>query len=152
MNTYTIAEQEFINALVALDGWYECPQGADGTRFGPLVGYAGRDENGKQFVGDVYLNAAVLEHQPMILMKMADLLAGNMRTRCMLVGGKLTFCGAPMGGIALAEFLSFACNGYFIYPEKEVTALATESLREQSRLAFKRHEVHEGDEVVIVEK
>ena len=39
--------------------FYEAPRDAAGRRTGPLVGYAGKDAGGRQYVGDVYVNFAL---------------------------------------------------------------------------------------------
>ncbi len=48
-------------------GYYKCPKDPSGKRLGPLVGYAGRDAQGRQFVGDEYFNFAKAErHSPIL--------------------------------------------------------------------------------------
>ncbi len=145
-------EQLLIKALTRRDGWYECPKDANGKRLGPLVGYAGRDKQGRQFVGDVYLNAAVLERDPRSLSRLSEKLIIQLRksfSNEMVFN--TTFCGAPMGGLALANYLAYCLGRPYVYPEKKVTAIATEHSREQSQLVFQRHEVREGEQVLIVE-
>ena len=56
-----------------------------------------------------------------------------------------------MGGIALASMLGLVCDCAFAYTEKKITALATDSEREQSEMIFKRHAIGEGSQVVLVE-
>jgi adenine/guanine phosphoribosyltransferase-like PRPP-binding protein len=60
-------------------------------------------------------------------------------------GDIVGFCGAPEGGKALANALAIAFGKQYIFPEKEVTAVKTDSSREVSRLVFDRHEPHEGE-------
>jgi hypothetical protein len=52
-------------------GYYECPKSPDGKRLGPLVGYAGRDELGRQYVGDIYVNFAQVERYGRALLDIA---------------------------------------------------------------------------------
>lgn len=144
-NLTQILEQQIIQVLLDGSCWYECPKDALGRRLGPLVGYAGTDAQGRHYVGDVYINIAMLEQFPNRLMYCADLL-GQFFGK-----GEVVFCGAPMGGITLASLLAFEKYSRFIYPEKEIVCLATGHSREESRLVFKRHEVHRGDRVVLVE-
>ncbi len=54
-NFYT---QNPLTILKKLGGYYECPKNSSGKRLGPLVGYAGTYETGKQYVGDVYIDFA----------------------------------------------------------------------------------------------
>lgn len=59
--TLALREKNPLAVLKALDGYYECPKDTAGKRLGPLVGYAGRDNLGRQYVGDIYANFAVAE-------------------------------------------------------------------------------------------
>lgn len=131
-------------------GYYECPKGADGKRLGPLVGYAGRDNLGQQYVGDIYVNFAAVERYAVALgfiaKQLHQLLKGSTGISDIDV-----YCGAPEGGKALATILSVLDNSQYIFPEKKVTAVATRSSREESDLVFSRHEPLPGERVVIVE-
>lgn len=152
-NQDVIRRMDLLEAVRALDGYYECPTDDHGHRLGPLVGYAGRDEKGRQFVGDIYLNMAVLEEYPHILWTYAGSLVERLSSRrngFSHLSDKV-FCGAPLGGMALAQMTAMRAYGRYVFPEKEVLDVATHLTREKSRLVFKRHEVNEGDEVIIVE-
>lgn len=141
--------RKLITAITAANGFYECPKDAEGKRLGPLVGYAGRDLQGRQYVGDVYLNLATLERSPADLSVFARLLFQKIKAQFHLHTG--VFCAAPLGGMALAELLAIVSMGTYIYPEKEITALKTEQSREQSKLIFKRHSVPQDAQVLVVE-
>lgn len=137
-----------LRTLKELGGYYECPKDDSGKRLGPLVGYAGRYDDTHQYVGDIYANMAVIEEFPQILDHWAMLL----RPRWTTPGtSPKVFCGAPLGGLAFAQALARHYNGRYIYMEKEVTEVKTDTTREQSRLVFNRHEVHAGDLVILVE-
>lgn len=144
------SEELLIHMLMRHDGWYECPVGADGKRLGPLVGYTGRNKRGDQFVGDVYLNAARLENNPTDLFVLAQELESILRSNLSSLR-EFTFCGAPMGGLSLSCLLAFRTGARYIYAEKKVTALATDTSREKSELIFGRHEPQAGDRVIIGE-
>jgi len=141
-----------LEILRGLGGYYECPKDESGKRLGPLVGYAGRDEQGRQFVGDIYANFAVAEEHPVVLFHFArklrdqELLDTHYTPHAFDV-----FCGAPMGGIAFGAMLALACGKRFVYPEKKVVEVATPTSRERSELRFVRHSLRRGGEVVIVE-
>lgn len=137
-----------LKMLQLCGGFYECPRGSDGKRVGPMVGYAGKYGDGLQYVGDVYANFAMAEQYPAVLRQMALGLVSKLKVADVKID---VFCGAPMGGIALAGMLGLVCNCAFVYMEKKVTALATGSEREQSELIFKRHAIGEGARVVLVE-
>ncbi len=138
-----------LGLLRALGGYYECPKDATGKRLGPLVGYAGRDEEGKQYVGDIYANFARAEEYPQVLNYFAERLCD--RRKSLVHVNATVYCGAPMGGIALAQLLALKDKRRFLYPEKKITVAATATSREQSQVVFSRHEIEPGDRVVIVE-
>jgi orotate phosphoribosyltransferase len=135
-------------------GYYECPRDAAGRRAGPLVGYAGKYEDAdcslKNFVGDIYANWAAMEEHPRELEDIAyDIMSEVFR----LVGegGAPVFCGAPLGGLSLALLMAHISGCRYIFAEKKVTAVASETSREKSKLVFGRHEPNSGDKVVLVE-
>ena len=133
--------------------FYECPKGPGGERLGPLVGYAGRDHTGRQYVGDVYVNFAQAERSPALLAVFSQRLLAAAEARGLgdrLAGAK-GFCGAPEGGKAFAYQLAADSGKDYIYPEKAVTALADATRRETSELVFSRHEPGEGESWFIVE-
>lgn len=133
--------------------YYACPKGADGRRLGPLVGYAGRDAAGRQYVGDIYVNFARAERHPALLARFADTLLETIAAQDL--GARLAaatgFCGAPEGGKAFAYQLGLTTDKQYIYPEKVVTAAATAAGREETALAFSRHEPEPGSSWFIVE-
>lgn len=152
MKTITPLHRERpIETLARCGGYYECPKDASGKRWGPLAGYAGRDEKGRQFVGDVYVNFAKAERHLPVLRDFAEKLAFQLDHQMRLkgfsaLGTKATgFCGAPEGGKALAVMLANFCGNQYIFPEKKVTVAATPSSREISELVFDRHEPEKGD-------
>jgi orotate phosphoribosyltransferase len=134
--------------LLQLGGYYKCPKDAEGRRLGPLVGYAKRYDGIHQFVGDVYLNFAVLEEYPTILKWFAQQLARKLLTSGYSID---VFCGAPMGGLALAMQLAEIFGARYCFPEKEVVKSASSVGREYTRLIWGRHQPQAGDRVAIVE-
>jgi len=144
--------RDLIAALTEHNGFYECPKDTEGKRLGPLVGYAGRDLQGRQYVGDVYLNAAVLERDPRCLYSFASILLNKITSVLGFSSFPSVFCAAPLGGMALAEMLVYQTDhGMYIYPEKEIVTLKSEHSREQSKFVFKRHSVPQDAQVIIVE-
>ena len=144
-----LGNRDPLEILRELDGYYECPKGPGGERLGPLVGYAGRydgpDGQKLQFVGDVYANFAKAERRGEVLGHFARILWGHPR----LPGNN--FCGAPEGGKALAVALATISGGQYIFPEKKITTLVTETSREVSKLVFGRHEPAPGEKWWLVE-
>ena len=138
-----------LKLLQALGGYYECPRDESGQRLGPLVGYAGKDETGKQFVGDIYANFAVMEQYPYMFQRYAFEFFHEKFGEYEIAPD--VFCGAPMGGLALAEALAIASGNRYAYPEKEYLSLATENTRAKTKMVFDRHRIHPGEKVAIVE-
>ena len=141
---------DWLGLLKLCGGYYECPKDAQGKRLGPIVGYAGKDELDRQYVGDVYADFAMAEQYGIVLNCVAR---GLIRTCNSLpfswrVDG---YCGAPEGGKALATALSVTSAIQYIYPEKKITALATPTSREKSEMAFSRHKPVEGGNYALVE-
>jgi len=139
-----------LEILRQLGGYYECPKDEKGNYLGPLVGYAGKDQQGKQYVGFVYANFALVEREPLVLYYFASQL--KLKTNLVSLLEKIDiFCGAPMGGLGFALMLAFVSKRGYIYPEKKVTALATKNSREESELIWNRHGIKRGNRVAIVE-
>lgn len=135
-----------LNILTALGGYYEATKGS------PLVGYAGKYDRVHQYVGRVYANMATMEERTDIMSIMGVRWRNEFIHRILWTSRTLVFCGMPMGGLSFAFSIGSSCPGSrFVFPERKVTALASSGSREQSKLAFGRHEIQPGDRVVIVE-
>ncbi len=131
--------------------FYECPKDAQGRRLGPLVGYAGRDADERQYVGDIYVNFAKAESRPRLLAVFSRQLATLLGERGIDPASAAGFCGAPEGGKAFAYQLALDGGQSYIYPEKKITAAASSASRETSELVFSRHEPEPGETWFIVE-
>lgn len=143
---------EALTTLRNCDGYYECPQGTDGKLLGPLVGYAGRYDDGNgnklQYVGKVYYNFARAERFPLVTQMFAQGIAN------LLHQSEIDFdvvVGAPMGGIILAADIAAQTNRRRGFMDKKVTKAATETSREESILLMDRHELYEGEDVILSE-
>lgn len=145
-----ISDRDYLGCLNRICGYYECVKDAQGKRLSPLVGYHGRDESGRQYVGEVYVNGAKAEEYPTILTAFSRDLA-ELITPQDFMRHVNVFCGAPEGGKTLAFCLASFCMRRYVYPEKKVLALATKDSREKSQLVFSRHSISAEDGVVIVE-
>jgi len=146
-------EMEPEEILFLLDSYYSCPKDKkdeNGKRLGPLVGYAGKYAENKQYVGDIYLNFAPVEEYWFILDHLAKRLYNALYKRNKL--GVDIYCGAPEGGKALALALSsFSLGSRYVSPDIKVTATATSEGREKRELVWGRHQVNPGEKVAIVE-
>jgi adenine/guanine phosphoribosyltransferase-like PRPP-binding protein len=142
-----------LETLRRVGGYYACPKDEQGNRLGPLVGYAGRyqapDGTTKQYVGDVYANWSRLEERPRYLEDAASQLVCAVAK--LGVRDRIVYCGAPLGGMTLALVMALNHCGRYVFAEKKVTSVAAADSREQSILIFGRHEIHPGDNVVLVE-
>lgn len=144
-------EEDPLAVLRKCGGFYECPKAPDGTRLGPLVGYAGTydPEKTKHFVGDAYANLAKAEMYPNVFDWYARQLLFKIPDQ--LLHPIDVFCGAPMGGLALAQDLSRLSYRRYAYAEKKVLKPTEGGQREKSTLVWGRHEIFPGDSVAIVE-
>ena len=139
-----------------LGGYYCNPRNAEGERLGPFVGYAKKDERGRQYVGDVYYDFAVVEETSEIK-AFAQTLMASIRLRANEHTGKTIWVfGMPMGGLRLAgalfdEFHAAGLPVRYGFLEKKVTKVAEGDQREESKLVFGRHQPEKGDIVIIVE-
>ncbi|MCX6718441.1 MAG: hypothetical protein NTY81_02460 [Candidatus Staskawiczbacteria bacterium] len=150
-----IAEERHLETLRRCGGFYDCPiSEGTGERMGPLVGYAGKYQgpNGLQlqWVGETYANFAMAEIHPNVLLFFARCLATKAES-IIDIADIDVLCGAPIGGYSLATALGMITDNNVIKAEKKVTALATESAREKSKLVFGRHSVEKGLRYAIVE-
>jgi orotate phosphoribosyltransferase len=143
-----------IEVLKAVQGYYECPKDADGKRLGKLVGYAGKyeaaDNNKKQYVGDVYINFARAEQYPIVMNHFMEILKNKLEKDSTTLEFDIV-CGPQMGGVVAASIFALVMDKRYICAEKEITAVKTETMREQSKLVFGRHTLNQGDRVVIME-
>lgn len=147
-----IAKGDILETLRRCGGYYECPKDGQGTRLGPLIGYAGTYEDSagekRQYIGDIYANFAMAEEYPQVLDYFAQELAKKVQTT---VGEIDYILAAPMGGIALAVHLAQHLDARFVFAEKKVLALATAELRQQETMQLLRHQIDTGSRVLLVE-
>lgn len=151
MDKIEFAGSDHLETLRRCGGYYVCPKDVDGRRLGPLVGYAGKYEeasNGekRQYVGDIYANFAKAEEHPGVLYYFAGFI--GLRS---ILNSIDVFCGAPIGGYNFSLMLGLIHDLPVIKAEKKVIALANENMREQSRIAFGRHDIESGARYAIVE-
>lgn len=123
---------------------YVCPQDESGNRLGPLVAYAGTYGTERlPYVGDVYVNMAVMERDMEFMSAHARYLLENKPG----LRDADIFCGAPEGGKTLAVLLARERNRRYVYPEYT----ADKDARSKS-FAMRRHDgAVRGKRVVIVE-
>lgn len=137
--------------LKSCDGYYCSPQNE--KPLGPLVAYAGTYESGdgpKNYVGFEYFNFARAEANS----EARSFFAERIALEISLAGIQCDLAvGAPMGGILLSGSLSDKLSCRSIFAEKKILGLANpaQGQKEQSQLVIDRHEISNGDRVIIVE-
>lgn len=150
----TVSSDNYLEALRQCGGYYNCPKDKTGKRLGPLVGYAGKYEGPQgeqlQWVGDTYANFAQIECNHEAMRFVSGCLGATIDAR---IGVRNVdfLCGVPLGGYDLAAVIGQSHNIDVIKAEKKVTAIATESSREKSKLVFGRHGIETGASYVLME-
>lgn len=143
-----------IEILKKVEGYYECPKDEGGNRLGKLVGYAGKyegsDGNKKQYVGDVYINFSRAEQYPTLMEHFMKILKKRIEEENSILDFDIV-CGPQMGGVVAAALFALTMDKRYICAEKKIITLATDTMREQSKLIFGRHTLNQGDKVVIME-
>lgn len=132
------------------DALYESPKDKNGKYVGPLVAYAGIDENGKNFVGFHYVNIAQAEQEYLPRIELSKMMAEKITQA---VGKPDRLIAAPMGGIIFAASTANFLETRVSFFEKKVNKLADmeNNTREESELVYKRHNLEPREKVIIFE-
>jgi len=132
------------------DALYESPKDENGKYIGPLVAYAGLDENGKNFVGFHYVNIAQAEQEYLPRIELSKMMAEKITQ---VVGKPDRLIAAPMGGIIFAASTSNFLETKVSFFEKKFIRLndTEKNIREEYELIYKRHNLEPGEKVIIFE-
>jgi len=132
------------------DALYESPKDENGKYIGPLVAYAGLDENGKNFVGFHYVNIAQAEQEYFSRIELSKMMAEKITQA---VGKPDRLIAAPMGGIIFAASTSNFLETKVSFFEKKFIRLndPEKNIREEYELIYKRHNLEPGEKVIIFE-
>ncbi|MEN9562416.1 MAG: hypothetical protein RIR73_660 [Chloroflexota bacterium] len=96
---------------------YVCPK--DGSvRKGPLVAYAGKDDLGRNLVGDFYFNFRRIEVHPQVVLAYAQRVHDQL-CRSGLIHTFDTVCGIPQGGRSFGQMLALVASKRFAYADKK---------------------------------
>lgn len=140
--------EDSFEILKTVGGWYQCSKDSLG-RMSPLVGYTKRDQFGKQFVGEEYVNFAKIEENIDIVHHLALLLrtkiSKDLLSSCDII------CGIPEGGKILGAMLAFVCCKKFKYPDKKLIPSKIPGERDETIFTFGRHKIRPGEKVILVE-
>jgi orotate phosphoribosyltransferase len=132
------------------DALYESPKDENGKYIGPLVAYAGLDENGKNFVGFHYVNIAQAEQEYLPRTELSKMMAEKI---IQVVGKPDRLIAAPMGGIVFSVSTANFLETKVSFFEKKFIRLndPEKNIREEYELIYKRHNLNPGEKVIIFE-
>jgi orotate phosphoribosyltransferase len=132
------------------DALYESPKDENGKYIGPLVAYAGLDENGKNFVGFHYVNIAQAEQEYSPRIELSKMMAEKITA---VVGKPDRLIAAPMGGIVFSVSTANVLETKVSFFEKKFIRLNDQekNIREEYELIYKRHNLKPGEKVIIFE-
>ena len=127
---------------------YVCPK-VGLVRKGPLVAYAGKDVQGRNFVGDVYFNFRRIEQHLEVVSAFAHMAIYKISVSESFPAFD-TICGIPNGGRSFGQELARRTETRFVYPDK--TPKPTESGKKQEYTwDLKGFEFEKGERIVIAE-
>lgn len=139
---YKVDQVDPFTLLKEGGGWYKCPKDPQGNRLSYLVGYG---NFGLQWVGDEYVNFAMIEENANTTRKLASMLA-NKINKSIKPESWDTICAVPEGGKTIGAMLAlFYPDKRYIYPDQK------QDERGVSVLTFGRHRINPGDRVFLVE-
>ncbi len=97
---------------------YICPRTRANKRKGPLVAYAGKDSQGRNYVGDIYFNFRRIETHLKVVEEFARVAHVQLIKRG-LIDTFDTVCGIPQGGRTFGHMLAFIAGKRFVYADKK---------------------------------
>ena len=131
---------------------YVCPKDIVGSKFmrkGPLVPYAGKDEGGRNFVGDIYFNFRRIETHPEVVMRFAEVVYSKLRDQDLLDVFD-TVCGIPQGGRSFGQMLALLACKRFVYADKKPKP-AEVGKKQEYIWDISQFDFDHGERVAIVE-
>lgn len=130
------------------DAVYVCPK-IDSIRKGPLVIYAGKDNNGTNLVGDIYFNFRRIESHPKVVEAFAEVAYQKLCDQGLLDSFD-TICGIPQGGRTFGQMLALVAGKRFTYADKK--PIPTEPGKKQEySWDLSQFEFEKGERVAISE-
>lgn len=127
---------------------YVCPK-VGSTRKGPLVVYAGKDDKGRNLVGDIYFNFRRIEEQPKVLEVFAETACRNIR-ELGLIDMFDTVCGIPQGGRTFGQMLALVAGKRFTYADKK-PKLPEKGKKQEYKWDLSQFDFERGERVAIAE-
>ncbi len=127
---------------------YVCPK-TGSLRTGPLVVYAGKDDKGRNLVGDIYFNFRRIEVHPKAVEGFAEAACQKLRDQDLLDAFD-TVCGIPQGGRTFAQILALGAGKRFAYADKKPKA--TEAGKKQEYTwDLSQFDFEQGERVAVAE-
>jgi orotate phosphoribosyltransferase len=127
---------------------YVCPKEGH-VRRGKMVAYAGKDTQGRNYVGDLYFNFRRIECHPEVVRAFAEE-AWHRICRQQLLNTFDTVCGIPHGGRTFGHALALAAGKRFVYADKKPKP--TESGKKQEYTwDLSQFELERGERVAVAE-
>ncbi len=118
--SHLIVPGDFLKTLENCEGYYVCPQDADGKPLGPVVGYAGEydaaDGVRKKWVGLTYYNFSKADVYPAVLTFFAQAMADRLKERRMVPD---LIVGAPWAGVKFSQEVARILGRRHIFAEKK---------------------------------
>lgn len=127
---------------------YVCPK-VGSQRKGPLVAYAGKDDKGRNLVGDIYFNFRRIEVHPKAVEAFAEAACQKLRNQG-LIDSFDTVCGIPHGGRTFGQMLALVSGKRFAYADKKPKP--TEAGKKQEYTwDLSQFDFEQGERVAIAE-
>ena len=130
------------------NGVYICPK-VGSVRRGPLVVYAGKDDQGRNLVGDIYFNFRRIEEHLQAVRVFAEAVFLKLLNQGLLDTFD-TICGIPQGGRTFGQELASLADKRFVYADKKPKP--TEAGKKQEYTwDLSQFEFEEGERVAVAE-
>jgi orotate phosphoribosyltransferase-like protein len=127
---------------------YVCPK-IGSVRKGKLVAYAGKDDKGRNLVGDIYFNFRKIEVHPMVVEAFAEVACSDLHQQG-LIDTFDTVLGIPDGGRTFGQMLALVAGKRFAYANKKPKP--TEAGKKQEYTwDLSQFEFEKGERVAIAE-
>lgn len=143
-----LSENDLLKLAEDCDAIYMCPKNGS-KRLGPLVVYAGKDTQGRNLVGDIYINFRKLEERPALVEQFAIVACQKLSEQGLLDSFD-TVCGIPQGGRTFGQMLAFVANKRFTYPEKK-PVLTVVGQKQEYAWDLSQFDFAPGERVAIAE-
>jgi len=127
---------------------YVCPI-VGSLRKGPLVAYAGKDDQGRNLVGDIYFNFRRIEVHPKVVEAFAEVACQKLRDQGLLDSFD-TVCGIPQGGRTFGQMLALVAGKRFAYVDKK-PKLTEVGKKQEYTWDLSQFDFEQGERVAIAE-